>query len=611
MTMSETIELDRKSDPQAVRGYAFYDWGKSAFETSVTTAILPVWFGVLFLEANGLTTTVLGASMTSDAIWSFAVAGAALLVAFVSPSLGVIADRRAIKMWWLKILTYIGAGSTFLLFAAPFLPISTQWIWLMVMFVLANIGLNGAGVFYNALLPHMGKDDEMDRISNLAFAYGYFGGGILLVIHLALLIMTGYAEWATQFAMASSGLWWYGFAVLTFKWVPEPPIENEMESLGIRESASLALSEIKKTLGERNKFKTLFIYMLAYFFFIDGINTVTALGGIFGIIVLGITSLHLMVTILAIQFVAAPSAILFTRLAKKVGTKQALTMSLVGWVVLCFAALSFAPLELESHEEYQIQFDWDEEQNVYTVQMENSDVPELAQKLKYEKSEFNEQEWATSWSHVLPVEIDDRSDTMRWTFWVTNTDGDDTDVPYVLSLNNVDVSEISLFLSSLDDSRFSTSVSGGSLDSSSNIGIDHPTSLGDGKLDAIPETARAKVWGPLGLTVGIQFLLLGCAMGTLLGGSQGLARSMFGQIVPETRSAEFFGFFGFFGKVAALIGPLLYGTLTIMYDSRVGILSISVLILIGAIMMRMVDVDQGRADAQAEDARNRGITTDE
>jgi|TARA_B110001454_G_C12722210_1_gene435204 UMF1 family MFS transporter len=611
MTMSETIELDRKSDPQAVRGYAFYDWGKSAFETSVTTAILPVWFGVLFLEANGLTTTVLGASMTSDAIWSFAVAGAALLVAFVSPSLGVIADRRAIKMWWLKILTYIGAGSTFLLFAAPFLPISTQWIWLMVMFVLANIGLNGAGVFYNALLPHMGKDDEMDRISNLAFAYGYFGGGILLVIHLALLIMTGYAEWATQFAMASSGLWWYGFAVLTFKWVPEPPIENEMESLGIRESASLALSEIKKTLGEVNKFKTLFIYMLAYFFFIDGINTVTALGGIFGIIVLGITSLHLMVTILAIQFVAAPSAILFTRLAKKVGTKQALTMSLVGWVVLCFAALSFAPLELDSHEEYQIQFDWDEEQNVYTVQMENSDVPELAQKLKYEKSEFNEQEWATSWSHVLPVEIDDRSDTMRWAFWVTNTDGDDTDVPYVLSLNNVDVSEISLFLSSLDDSRFSTSVSGGSLDSSSNIGIDHPTSLGDGKLDAIPETARAKVWGPLGLTVGIQFLLLGCAMGTLLGGSQGLARSMFGQIVPETRSAEFFGFFGFFGKVAALIGPLLYGTLTIMYDSRVGILSISVLILIGAIMMRMVDVDQGRADAQAEDARNRGITTDE
>ena len=603
--MSGTIELDRESDPQAVRGYAFYDWGKSAFETSVTTAILPVWFGVLFLEANGLTTTILGKSMSSDAIWSFAVAGAALLVALVSPSLGVIADRRAIKIWWLKILTYVGAGSTFLLFAAPFLPISTQWIWLMVMFILANIGLNGAGVFYNALLPHMGKDDEMDRISNLAFAYGYFGGGVLLVIHLALLTMTDFAEWATQFAMASSGLWWYGFAFLTFKWVPEPPIENEMESLGIRESASLAFSEIKKTISERNKFRTLFIYMVAYFFFIDGINTVTALGGIFGTIVLGITAFDLMITIVAIQFVAAPSAILFTRLAKKIGTKKALTMSLVGWVVLCFAALSFAPLELESHDEYQIQFDWDEEQNVYTVQMADDNVPQLAQKLQYDESEFNEQAWARKWSRFLPVEIDHRSDTMKWTFYETNSDGED--VTYIMAIQNPSVSDITALLSSMDESRFSASISGGSLDSSSNIGVDHPTSLGDGKLDAIPEVARDKVWQPLGLAVGFQFLLLGCAMGTLLGGSQGLARSMFGQIVPETRSAEFFGFFGFFGKVAALIGPLLYGTLTIMYDSRVGILSISVLILIGAVMMRLVDIDQGRLDAQEEDARNRGL----
>ena len=105
-------------------------------------------------------------------------------------------------------------------------------------------------------------------------------------------------------------------------------------------------------------------------------------------------------------------------------------------------------------------------------------------------------------------------------------------------------------------------------------------------------------------------MLLGCGMGTLLGGSQGLARSIFGQMVPETRSAEFFGFFGFFGKVAAFIGPLLYATLTVMYGSRVGVFCISLLILIGAYMMRWVDVDDGRAAARAEDARNRGITID-
>jgi len=604
--MSETVELDRASDPKAVRGYAFYDWGKSAFETSVTTAIMPFWFALLFLEANGLTTTVLSKSMSSDAIWSFSVSGAALLVALVSPSLGVIADRRAIKMWWLKILTYVGAGSTFLLFAAPLLPVSTQWVWLMVMFILANIGLNGAGVFYNALLPHMGKDDEMDRISNLAFAYGYLGGGLLLVIHIVILLVTDYAEWATQLAMATSGIWWYGFALLTFNWVPEPPIENEMESLGVKESASLAIREIKKTIGEVDKFRTLFIYMLAFFFFIDGINTVTALGGIFGTTVLGITPFDLMVTILAIQFVAAPSAIGFTKLSERIGTKQALTASLVGWVVLCFAALAFAPLQFESHEEYQIRYDWDDASGSYNVQVDEY-IPELAQKLEYQDDEFDEQGWATTWSHVLPIEIDDRSDTKRWMLVERDAEGEKTDETHILSLSGIDSGEIESFIATLDDSRFSVSISGGSLDASSNIGVDHPTNLGDGKLDWVPQTAREYVWEPLGLSVGFQFLLLGCAMGTLLGGSQGLARSLFGQMVPETRSAEFFGFFGFFGKVAALIGPLLYGFMTVIFDSRVGILSISVLILIGTLLMRKVDVEQGRKDAAAEDARNRGL----
>jgi UMF1 family MFS transporter len=98
--------------------------------------------------------------------------------------------------------------------------------------------------------------------------------------------------------------------------------------------------------------------------------------------------------------------------------------------------------------------------------------------------------------------------------------------------------------------------------------------------------------------------------GALLGGSQGLSRSMFGQMVPETRSAEFFGFFGFFGKVAALIGPLLYSVMTVTFDSRVGIFSISLLIIAGAILLRKVDVEDGIAVANAEDARNRGTSVE-
>ena len=619
MAMSETIELDQKSDPQAVKGYAFYDWAKSAFETSVTVAVLPAWYAYLFLKANGLTTTIGSIEMQGDAVWSFAVAFGTLFIAIISPSLGVIADRRRIKMWWLRILTYVGAGSTFLLAFAPLLPVDTQWIWLMVFFMLANVGLNGAGVFYNALLPHMGTDDEMDRLSNLAFAYGYLGGGLLLLLHLIMVLsLTG--DWVIPFVMASSGIWWYGFALVTFKLVPEPPIENEMPSLGFVSSAKLAISEIRKTLSEVQKFRTLFIYMLAYFFFIDGINSVTALGGVFGSTVLGITTVDLIVTILAIQFVAWPSALMFTSLSNGgkipmvnlwgpnrfkimiingIGTKRALNVSLVGWVILCFAALSFAPLEYTDHTDYQVQIEEVDGEWFYTPHANILDTPIAL------VEGGDEQIWAESsllsWGIVQQNE--DISDAIIYEWAGFDDDGN----AIAVSIASLTPGEIASLTESFEDTRFSISVR----DTSTMVGIDHPTNLGDGVIDFIPETVRDKVWGPLQLSVGIQFLILGCAMGTLLGGSQGLARSMFGQMVPETRSAEFFGFFGFFGKVAAFIGPLLYGFMTVMYDSRMGILSIAVLILIGAVMMRMVDLEEGRLDAQAEDARNRGITIPE
>ena len=105
---------------KAISGYGFYDWGNSAFETSVTVAVLPGWYAYLFLESQGLTTSLGSITMTGDAVWSLSVAIATLIVAVVSPPFGVIADRRLIKIKWLKIMTYIGAGATFLLAFAPF-----------------------------------------------------------------------------------------------------------------------------------------------------------------------------------------------------------------------------------------------------------------------------------------------------------------------------------------------------------------------------------------------------------------------------------------------------------------------------------------------------------
>ena len=580
---------------QRVRGYCAYDWGKSAFETSVTTAIFPAWFAYLFAEANGISTKMLGSEWTADAMYSAAVMVGALLVAICAPSLGVIADRRMIKIWWLKILTLLGAGSCILLALSPYLGVSLGWIWALIMFMAANVGLNGAGVFYNALLPHMGDDSEMDAISNKAFAAGYLGGGLLLVVHLALVLGLPGQSWVIPFAMATSGLWWLGFAQMTFRMVPEPYIENEMEPMGLIDSTKMALGEVKATLADIKSFRTLFFYMLAYFCFIDGINSVTALAGVFGIVVLGLTTVGLILTILIIQFVAAPAAIGFTKLAEKWGTKGALQFSLVCWCVVIVGALSFAPLELEKHEEYDIQYTWTGTDDVYEVVAREGVNPIAA------LPDDDEQQWALTYRDILPVQINEDYKLGEAVEWAYDDDG--VPVPRNVTLTEANVASLQ---ATMDESRFSFSITGaGNISDQTGLGVDHPTSLGDGLLDFIPETARTYVWAPLGMTVFFQFLLLGVFAGALLGGSQGLARSMFGQMVPETRSAEFFGFFGFFGKVAALLGPLIYSLMTVWFDSRVGIFAISLLIVAGAIMLRRVDVEDGIAVARAEDERNR------
>ena len=581
------------AEDQRVRGYCAYDWGKSAFETSVTTAVFPAWFAYLFAEANGISTKILGSEWTADAMFSAAVMIGALLVAICAPSLGVIADRRMIKIWWLRTLTWVGAISCVLLALSPYLGVSIAWIWATIMFMVANVGLNGAGVFYNALLPHMGDESEMDSISNKAFAAGYLGGGILLVVHLAMVLSLD-GDWVIPFVMASSGLWWLGFAQMTFRMVPEPHIEDEMEPMGIIASTKMALGEVVSTLKDIKSFKTLFFYMLAYFCFIDGINSVTALAGVFGIVVLGLTTTGLIMTIVIIQFVAAPAAIGFTKLADKWGTKKALQFSLVCWCVVIIGALSFAPLELEKHEEYDIQYTWDAEEGSYFVEAREG-VNNIAA-----LPDDDEQKWALDYEEILPVKQNE--DVKRQGYaveWAFDEDG----APISMQVNLTEAT-IAAFKASMDDSRFSYSIEGGELEDNV-VGENHPTSLGDGMLDFIPDTARNLIWAPLGITVFFQFLLLGAFAGALLGGSQGLARSMFGQMDPETRSAEFFGFFGFFGKVAALLGPLIYALMTVWFDSRVGIFAISLLIVAGALLLRKVDVEDGIAVAKAEDERNR------
>ena len=580
-----------------VRGFALYDWAKSGFETSITAGVFPGWFAALFVAANGLNIEIASIEMNADNIMTLTVTFGAIIVALLSPSLGVIADRKPIKKRTLRLLTNLRIFSVVVMGLAPFLSVDLKWVCLLIFYVLATCSNNLASVFYNSLLPHIGTEDEMNEISNLGFATGYVGGCVLLVIHLALLLGSGFADWAFTASMVTTGLWWYGFAIFTFRWISEPEVEKPMEDLSFRESTNLAVSEVMSTLREYKNFRTLFLYIIAYFLFIDGINSIQTVGAIYFVVTLGLTTFDLILLVLALNLFAAPMAIVFSRIADKTSTQGTLQVVLVIATVVTFLGVTFAPLELEEHGDFDIQYEYVDDGGDAIIQVSvNSGIKALVQ-----DPDDQEQIWASEYSNILPLEPDTSSpdDILRWK--ITH---EDNDTAYNISFSDTSENnaKISSLIQELEDSRFSISVLGGSEGDVQMTGTDHVTSLGDQALDGVAIAMRDLVWAPLGVAIGVQALILGMLFGSIQGASQGLARSLFGKMVPESRSAEFFGFFGFFGRVGNVIGPLVYTLCSIFIGAKVGILAIAFIILAGTIVLFRVDVEDGIRVAEEYEA---------
>ena len=595
--VSSNIMAGETWKKKEVRGFALYDWAKSGFETSITAGVFPGWFAALFVAANGLNIEIASIEMNADNIMTLTVTFGAIIVALLSPSLGVIADRKPIKKRTLRLLTNLGIFSVVVMGLAPFLSVDLKWVCLLIFYVLATCSNNLASVFYNSLLPHIGTEDEMNEISNLGFATGYVGGCVLLVIHLALLLGSGFADWAFTASMVTTGLWWYGFAIFTFRWIPEPEVEKPMEDLSFRESTNLAVSEVMSTLREYKNFRTLFLYIIAYFLFIDGINSIQTVGAIYFVVTLGLTTFDLILLVLALNLFAAPMAIVFSRIADKTSTQGTLQVVLVIATVVTFLGVTFAPLELEEHGDFDIQYEYMDDGGDAIIQVSvNSGIKALVQ-----DPDDQEQIWASEYSNILPLEPDTSSpdDILRWK--ITH---EDNDTAYNISFSDTSENNatISSLIQELEDSRFSISVLGGSEGDVQMTGTDHVTSLGDQALDGVAIAMRDLVWAPLGVAIGVQALILGMLFGSIQGASQGLARSLFGKMVPESRSAEFFGFFGFFGRVGNVIGPLVYTLCSIFIGAKVGILAIAFIILAGTIVLFRVDVEDGIRVAEEYEA---------
>ena len=575
----ETAAAGNRTDRERrriIRAWCMYDWANSGYATSGVAVIFPVYFVALFQNALGESTAFFGITFTGSSLWSLGIAAATILVALSSPVLGVIADRAAIKKTLLGVYTAAGAVFTVLLFLSAYT--GQPWLWFLGMFILANIGFAGCLVFYNSLLPHLAPRAELDKVSSQGFTYGYIGGGLLLAAQLAAILYfaeTPYADLATRLAIVSIGLWWFGWALWTLKGVPEPPIPAEMRRTGLRPmaAAALAFRELRKTFRELRGFRVIILYLLAYVLFNDGIQTVLAIAGAFAADTLQIPLPFIMLTILIIQFVAAGGAMAFAWLAGRVNTKAALMITLLGWIVIVLFGVAVVALVPTKPADFDYRLEVARHYHAAAGNYVATAAPELA-----------DSELQRGWRQELA----------------------DLGLADLAAGDNISA-EVAGQLAALtrrsDNARYAVSIAGGPLAGTMAVGARHPSSLGPGPVDWWPALVRRVLWAPLGLAAPYQWLLLGVGVGLVMGGSQALARSLFAQIAPVTRSGEFFAFFAFMSRLSSVIGPILYVVATDVFDTRVAVVSILLLIVAGAIVLRWVDVAAGVRAAQAEDAR--------
>ena len=551
-----------KKDQSIIRAWCIYDWANSAFATSAAAAIFPVYFVLSFQESFGDEMIILGVTFSGSSLWALGVALSALVVAITSPILGAIADTYPLKKTFLKYYMLIGSGFTILSFFSAY--VASSWSWLIGCYFLANIGFAGANVFYNSLLPSIAESKYVNQISTRGYAYGYIGGGLLLLVHLILIqafYNSEYSDLVTRLAIISVGVWWFGWSIWTIKVVPEPTIEKVAKKESVLRLILSAFGRLRQTFGEVRKYKYLFGFLIAFYIFNDGVQTVIGIAGAYGADVLGVQLIFNMITILIVQFVAAPGAVFFGWLADKIGTKESLIIALMGWIFVVFFVLGFAPLSLSDDKDYDYQIKFSKTENLYLIDQS----PELS----------------------------DTADARDWKkFYHLEQGVLITEKQLITFLENVEFQQSSSYSATVVDEN--TKV----------ISPNHPTILSESFLDKWPSFVRSVLWEPLSISIGYQWLLLGVLSGIVLGGSQALARALFSMMTPVKKSAEFFGFYAFTMKAASVIGPLIYVAAVNSSDEKVGVLIIWLLIIAGTLLLSTVNVKEGIKIAEQENSKS-------
>lgn len=320
---------------RSVWGWALYDWANSAFATTVMAGFFPIFFKQYW--SSGVDVNL------STARLGLGNACASLVVALLAPLLGIIADRSAARKRLLLAFAYVGIGFTALLFFIT----QGRWGLAMVAYVGAIIGWAGANVFYDALLPQLVPPDRLDRTSSLGYAMGYLGGGVLFLVNVAMTLKPHWfgladAGMAVRVSFLSVALWWGGFTLLTWRWVPA---EVRRPKTAPGELLRSGLGQLALTLAQIRRLPSVWLFLLAYWFYIDGVDTIIRMAVDYGLSI-GFGANDLILALLITQFVGFPSALAFGYLGQRWGVRRSIYLALgVYCAVTVWGALMQRPAE--------------------------------------------------------------------------------------------------------------------------------------------------------------------------------------------------------------------------------------------------------------------------
>mgnify|MGYP002550959514 CR=1 FL=1 len=515
------------------KSWILYDWANSVYATNMMAAIFPIYYAGVAGDAG-------------DKWWGIGVSAASLVVAVLAPLLGSIGDSHGMKKRFFTFFLLLGVAFTALT------AFVADWKWMLLGYVLSHIGFSGANVFYDSFLTDVTDGDRMDKVSAWGYAMGYLGGSTIpFVISIALLLLTGFSVMAVKASILITCVWWALFSL--------PFLRNVHQVHGVEtpplQLARGALRNLWGTMRKIGKNRGLLLFMVAYFFYIDGVGTVISLATNYGA-TLGLGSTGMIIALLVTQLVAVPCSILFSRLAERAGAIRMITVAIAVYFGICgvgfFMGVNVEPYQLEyaslipSADEAVPSGTYSAEDDVKAIKLVLDDLREDGK---------NALSAADRSAAFYTVEEDGTTSGVIGNALTRIQDA--SNPHYAFTSNEARVRAAAL----VEELR--------------------PTLLAFAS-----DTAKQAEYTKALALSSLLFWLMAVLVGTVQGGIQALSRSYFGRLIPAKHSNEYFGFFDIFGKFAAVIGPFLYSAFYMATGrASIGILSLMLLFLIGGLLL--------------------------